>query len=310
MSAICPICGSGETRFAFNGFTNRDPSDRKVWPVYECVKCGHAWIHPQPSAEELSHYYSASYEAYDEKHGAVAGDTEVIEKAWADGEFRHIPIPAGKRVLDFGCGGGYFLNICRQLGATVEGIELSPHGAALTRKQGISVFQGTIEQFLAARGDQRFDVITSFHVLEHVPDPVATLEGLSSLLTSDGTMTIAVPNATSVSARRVRTEWHSTDLPFHIHQFSPSSLRAAAERAGLRIRELRTTSIPGATAASFQLFLRRRFLIPWKVSRYLPLKLIGRRMARRHDSRNGGEAILACFDLGEALSKPLTSSRE
>lgn len=289
MSA-CPICRSTATKLRFNGCTNRDPSDGKVWRVEECLSCGHGWIDPIPTAEVLNRYYSESYEAYDETHAAEGND---VEKARQTGEFRHIPIPTGKRVLDFGCGGGFFLNVCRQLGALVQGIEPSPHGAALTRKQGIPVFEGSLDDYLAEHGNERFDVITSNHVIEHVPDPISTLRGLRSLLAEGGTMTIAVPNADSTSARQLGAEWHSTDLPFHIHQFSAKSLRYAAAAAGLNIADLSTTTLPGGVAHTLQMVMRRRFKVPQRLSQRLPLHIIGSRIAARQDAEQRGEALLA-----------------
>jgi len=291
----CPICASDAITLRFNGFTNRDPNDGQTWPVFGCDTCEHGFINPQPNAETLNRYYSKSYEAYDDKHGADGDDASVVARAKASGEFRHIPLPTGKRVLDFGCGGGYFLNICRQLGATVHGIEPSPHGAQLTRGQGIPVFEGSLDQFIAKHGDQRFDVITSNHVIEHVPDPVGTLKGLGTLLAPGGLMTIAVPNAASTFASRLGAEWHSTDLPFHIHQFSAKSLQRAATEAGLSIRELGTTSLPAASTQSLRLLLRRSYKVPQRLSQRLPLELVGKRIARKHDAEKRGEALLAKF---------------
>jgi 2-polyprenyl-3-methyl-5-hydroxy-6-metoxy-1,4-benzoquinol methylase len=292
----CPICGSSRITLKFNGFTNRNPRDGRIWPVFACKECGHGFINPQPSSDELSRYYSSTYEAYDEMHGAEGDDASVIARAVDRGEFRHIPIPTGLRVLDFGCGGGYFLNICRQLGAETQGIEPNPYGAELTRKQGLSVFEGSLGDFLAEHGDARFDVITSNHVIEHVPDPVATLAGLRILLADRGLMTIAVPNAASAFATYLGAEWHSTDLPFHLHQFSAQSLRLAAERAGLTTVGIETTSLPSASAHSFQLLLRRKWMVPQRLTQHLPgMRLIGSRIAARHDAERRGEALLARF---------------
>src|ERR1700741_1977960 len=94
--ATCPVCNSLSVRLRFNGFTNRNPGDGKVWPVYECRACEHGFIFPAPKPDELSCYYSKSYEAYDEKHGAEGDDASVIASARESGEFRHIPVPAGK----------------------------------------------------------------------------------------------------------------------------------------------------------------------------------------------------------------------
>lgn len=293
----CPICGSAEVGLRFNGFTNRNPADGKRWPVFECRSCQHGFINPQPGAEVLSEYYDACYPAYTAKHGAEdRDDSATIARAKSAREFRHIPLPAGKRVLDFGCGGGFFLNICRQLGAEVQGIEPSPHGAESARRQGIPVFEGTLDQFLQQHGDRRFDVITSNHVIEHVPDPIKSLAGLKSLLAPGGTMTIAVPNARSIFANALGAEWHNTDLPFHLHQFSADSLRVAAEKAGIETVEITTTSLPSATAGSLQMLLRRKYYIPQRLSRRLPLmRRYSEKLAIRQDSRHEGEALLGRF---------------
>ena len=294
--AMCPVCSSSATRLRFEGRTNRDPADARLWAVYECAACAHGFIHPQPSAATLKQYYVSSYEAYDEQHGAAGNDVEVLETAKAAGEFRHIPIPTGKNVLDFGCGGGFFLRICRELGAQVQGLEPSPYGAEIARKQGIPVFEGGLDEFLKHNGSQRFDVITSNHVLEHVPDPVATLTGLRSLLAPGGSMTITVPNATSTFAKLLGKDWHSTDLPFHLHQFSATSLRCAAEQAGLTTEFLGTTSLPAASAASLRLVLRQKFLVPQRLSAKLPgIERLGASIAARQDRESRGEALLARF---------------
>jgi 2-polyprenyl-3-methyl-5-hydroxy-6-metoxy-1,4-benzoquinol methylase len=292
----CPICKSTAVELRFNGFTNRDPADQTVWPVFECSDCKHGFINPQPDATTLNHYYSASYEAYDERHAAEGDDASVIVAAKAQGEFRHIPIPTGKKVLDFGCGGGFFLNICRQLGADVHGIEPSRYGADITRRQGIPVFEGSLDDYLAEHGDERFDVITSNHVIEHVPDPVATLSGLRGLLAPSGLMTITVPNAASTFAKALGELWHSTDLPFHLHQFSPDSLKKAADRAGLTTAELGTTSLPAGTAASLRLLLRRKYFVPQKLSARIPvIDRYSEQLAKRQDAESRGEAIIARF---------------
>jgi len=292
----CPICSSARIKLRFNGFTNRNPADGRVWPVFECGNCGHGFLNPQPDRETLGNYYGKNYEAYEERHAADGDNSSILERARASGEFRHIPVPTGKRVLDFGCGGGFFLGICKQLGADVQGIEPSPHGARTAQEQGIPVFRGTLDDFLEQHGDRRFDVITANHVIEHVPDPVTTLSGLGTLLADGGKMTIAVPNARSTFADKLGAEWHSTDLPIHLHQFSAASLRKAADRAGLSTAKIETTSMTTSIRASLQLLLRRKYLIPQLLTRQLPISSYAERLAKRHDAEENGEALLAIFE--------------
>lgn len=290
----CPICRSSGVQLRFVGRTNRDVLDPTEWEVHSCDDCGHGFINPQPGPAILDRYYTESYEPYDERHGSAEEDAEILAEARRAREFRHIPLPAGKRVLDFGCGGGFFLNICRGLGAEVEGIEPSPFGAAATRRQGIPVFQGTLDQYLETNGERKFDIITSNHVIEHVPDPIGALSGLRQLLAPGGLMVIAVPNADSMFARALGAEWFSTDLPFHLHQFSTGSFRRAAEATGLKVERLGTTSLPSSTAASLQLLLRKKYLVPRKLSSRLPLiDRFARYLARRQDAAAEGEALLA-----------------
>ena len=188
----CPICHSPDLGLRYSGRTTRDPCDRARWRVSECRCCGLGFLNPRPSWEELEPYYSARYAAYSRSHGAKADDHVVIAEARRTGTFRHIPIPDGKRVLDVGCGGGYFLRICSKLGATVQGVEPSPIAAKEARSQGIPVHEGMIDTF---ETDQRFDIITASQVLEHVPDPVAMLAKMRSLLAPGGAIGLAVPNA-------------------------------------------------------------------------------------------------------------------
>jgi SAM-dependent methyltransferase len=291
----CPICDSSQIRLAFNGRTNRNLEDGRLWPVFECDECGHGFINPQPDAETLNQYYNSSYDPYHEDHGAEGNDDQIVTEARRSGEFRHIPIPTGKRVLDFGCGGGFFLRICRKLGAEVQGIEPSPHGAEITRRQGIPVFEGSLDEFLPGHGDDRFDVITSNHVIEHVPDPIRALAGLGRLLAPEGMMTIAVPNAASSFARALRSDWHSTDLPVHLHQFSPESLKVAAERSRLSVQEIGTTSLVASVGASMRLLLRKNYFLPQRLTARLPLDTFYSRVAERQDAERRGEALLARF---------------
>ena len=291
----CPVCVSPRISHWFDGFTNRDPSDGVTWPVFRCAACGHGFMNPQPCAAILDRYYTAKYTAYNPHHGADADDARAIADARQSGEFRHAPISSGKRVLDLGCGGGYFLSICRQLGAEVFGIEPSAYGYDITAQQNIPVFHGDLAAYLASHGGTRFDVITANHVLEHIPDPVRALAGLKTLLAPGGTIVITVPNARSRFAEQLRTVWYNTDLPFHLHQFSAQSLTKAAELAGLAVNEMSTTSLPHATAASFSQLMRCKYYIPGKLTHRLLSVSRAVAMAKKDDARGQGEALLARF---------------
>ena len=235
--AECPVCDSADLGLRCFGRTTRNPSDPAEWRVAECRSCGLGFLNPRPSWQELEPYYSAQYAAYSHSHGAKADDEAVIAEARRTGRFRHIPIPEGKRVLDVGCGGGYFLRICSKLGATVQGIEPSPIAAEQTRSQGIPVHYGMIDT-LTTR--MRYDVITASQVLEHAPDPVAMLAKMRLLLAPGGMIWLAVPNADCCWAKVLGWKWDGADLPYHLLHFGSRSMETAAKRA-------RACPLPGST---------------------------------------------------------------
>ena len=119
----CPICGSYDFSFKYEGPTCRLPNDGRRWEVDECKQCGHGFMNPQPTWEDLADFYSSSYGAYDPSYGVGDEETAIVEKALETREFRRVKIQPGMRVLDVGCGGGSFLRITKRMGAIVKGVE-------------------------------------------------------------------------------------------------------------------------------------------------------------------------------------------
>ncbi len=295
----CPICMSEAVVDEFESPTTRNPADGYRWHIWKCSACGHRFMNPQPTARELERFYNSEYAPYSPDHGAEGSDECVMQSARESGSFRHLPLPAGKRLLDVGCGAGYFLRIAKGLGAIAEGIEPSGYAAEQARHQGIEVFCGTAEEYAQkSNGAKRFDIITLNHVLEHLLDPVATLATLKTLLNSEGIIWIAVPNGASWSFRRLRDHWHSLDVPYHVQHFSPSSLQHCGAKAGLKPRRLYTYCLPSALAASIRMNLRRHYHVPRKVSSHLGLidSMVAPWLARRLDKDQEGEAIICEFE--------------
>lgn len=287
--AECPVCDSADLGLRCFGRTTRNPSDPAEWRVAECRSCGLGFLNPRPSWQELEPYYSAQYAAYSHSHGAKADDEAVIAEARRTGRFRHIPIPEGKRVLDVGCGGGYFLRICSKLGATVQGIEPSPIAAEQARSQGIPVHYGMIDT-LTTR--MRYDVITASQVLEHAPDPVAMLAKMRLLLAPGGMIWLAVPNADCCWAKVLGWKWDGADLPYHLLHFGSRSMETAAKRAGLSIARLYTHSKPSIVAFSYRTYLRNRYGVPKKLSALVVTPERVTAMGRRMDAQNVGDTLI------------------
>lgn len=289
----CEICGSSDYENWYSGGVVRGNWEKgEVWNVIRCRNCQHGIIHPAPSADKLNEYYSEGYDPYDSDHGLTEDIDAVVEAARAAGEYRYVKFSAGMRILDVGCGGGSFLAVCRALGAEVFGVEPSEDGVATCKASDIPVFHGNLTEFLKTT-DQKFDLITTNHVVEHHPEPTALIREMKSLLVPNGEIYIAVPNANCFFARKLTSSWHSSDLPVHLQHFSENSLERSVKDAGLSIISLRTiseNSLPNSCAQ----YLRQSFMIPQR----LTLALLGSALRRngwlgqRIDGRGQGEALV------------------
>jgi SAM-dependent methyltransferase len=297
---VCPVCTSRNIRFSYQGKTTRDSNDPNQWQLYECLDCSLGFVNPQPNWDDLQAYYSSLYPPYQASHGLREDEERVLAQARIDGEYRGVKITPGQSLLDVGCGAGSFIGIMEKLGLNVQGIEPSNHGYTGAQSRGLSVFHGTLEEYCDGHvTDHRFNIITSSHVLEHVPNPVEVLSLMGKLLAPNGIIWIAVPHAKCVFARRLKDRWHSTDLPYHILQFSSKSFDRAAENAGLKVRRQYTISPDYAVASSIRLYLRHQWLFPRAISERIQWidNTLAPWLARRLDAQVQGETLITELEL-------------
>lgn len=156
-----------------------------------CEKCGHVFNNPRPSVESICEFYSK-----EGKTNSWMGEDNQ-EKAWDRLAIRRLrkilAIKKSGRLLDVGCGSGRFINAARKVGFNVQGIELSSSAVDIAhRLYGLNLLSGNIDEF--DFGNEKFDIITLWHSLEHVPYPGRTLVKIKSILADNGYLVIAVPN--------------------------------------------------------------------------------------------------------------------
>jgi SAM-dependent methyltransferase len=158
--------------------------------------------------------------------------------------------------LDVVCGSGWALALAQALGWQVAGIEMDGPAAEKARRFTDDIYMGGI--LSAAFEPGRFDVVTAFHVLEHVPDPIAVVRRMLDWLAPAGLLIIEVPNAGGLGARLYGRSWLPLDLPRHLSHFTTESLASALEKAGSHVIWCWHRAKPRDYARNFRRWLRDR----------------------------------------------------
>ena len=217
----CPVCKSRSIKpfLQCKDFT----VSHETFTVNKCENCGLGITSPRPGPENLGSYYQS--EEYISHSGKSSGGIGIIYKTarsfalnW---KARIVDLKKNKgSALDFGCGTGEFLQTLKNEGWQIEGVE--PSGTA--RSKAESLIHQKINNSLAGISNKQFDVISAWHVIEHVPDLNKTIQQLKDLLKKDGTIFIAVPNYESADANRYKEYWAGYDVPRHLWHFSKKSM--------------------------------------------------------------------------------------
>lgn len=178
---------------------------------------------PKPKEEDLSKYYeSEDYISHtDEKRGLLSSLYQFVKK-WSLQKKTNLILNQNKRVgslLDVGAATGDFLKVAKEKGWEVNGMEPNKSATELALKKGIQ-----LEPSLNEFSGRVFDVVTMWHVLEHVPNLEETISTLSNLVESGGTLIIAVPNFKSFDAKHYGKFWAAYDAPRHLWHFSKESM--------------------------------------------------------------------------------------
>lgn len=234
----CPLCGDTDgSHFidAEDDLGGRPGTFRFV----RCTGCDLVYQSPRLSFEHIGAYYDDEYIAHRKKT-----DWGVLTPVynWAMGKHdrekialvrRYTSLKGGSRVLDVGCGAGTFLaGLVEKTGASGFGVDFKDL-SALPWMDTVDFHQGTLTE--QDFGEQRFDLITMWHFLEHDYTPLETLTRARDLLAPKGRMIIEVPNLDSVSYRLFQERWPGLQAPQHTMLFDTETLPDMLEKAGLRV---------------------------------------------------------------------------
>lgn len=231
----CPSCRCKKYDPFIRTFDRFDKSQHLNFQLVKCQRCGLIYLNPRPLENDIWKYYNS--EGYD-PFISIADRKSFREKIYVIIRKFNIRRKASRincvvdpgRLLDVGCATGEFLSAMKKKRWNVFGIETDEKSRNFSINRGYNVF----ESLDSIDEGCKFDLITFWHVLEHVYRLKESLEKVYELLSHDGYLVIAVPNILSIDFRQYRKYWVALDAPRHLYHFSPVTLIKLLETSGFR----------------------------------------------------------------------------
>ncbi len=240
MEVRCPLCGSPKVSFWRKGNFDYDQaeaedfkitdSDYGLFPdLLKCEDCGLRFAKKMPTPSQLINLYSevVDPEYEQEREGRGENFARIIKLLKK--------IKPGGRLLDVGAATGIFMELAKDAGWEVYGVEPSRWACSRAREQGLNVWEG---DFLQYPEDEKFDVITMLDIIEHMATPGLAFKKARSLLKEGGILVITTPDIESLAAKLMGKRWWHL-RPAHVNFFTKRTLLKASELFGFRLVKLR-----------------------------------------------------------------------
>ncbi len=233
-ASACPVC---QSKYIFKILDVRDHFlSQEEFSIWQCKNCKLSFTNPRPENERLGKYYeSRDYLSHDTKNsGAIGKLYQFLRKINIKQKYKIVSGLTGiGEILDIGCGTGELLSYFQEHKWECLGIEpnVSARDFARTHYHLKVVEEPELQKLSAAS----YDIISMWHVLEHVPDVNARIVEIKRILKKEGFLIIALPNITSWDAVLYRDYWAGLDVPRHLYHFSPQAFRNLAKQHDLKI---------------------------------------------------------------------------
>ena len=222
---ICSVCGSDKIKLFLS--CEDYTVSHETFEIKECIECSFKFTSPRPAAEDLGKYYkSEDYVSHsDTKKGIVNSLYHYVRQYTLLKKLKLVLRYSNPgNILDYGCGTGAFLEVCKKSKWNIYGIEPDPDAREIAKKRiGIDPYSNQ-EDLAVMVPNIHFDTITLWHVLEHIPDLNKYFQFINNHLTEQGTVIIAVPNCNSYDAKKFGKHWAAYDVPRHLWHFTPETI--------------------------------------------------------------------------------------
>jgi len=251
----CPVCSKDD--FSLFLKTKDYFLTQETFTLDKCRNCGFVFTNPIPSQSELSKYYdSPDYLSHTANTTSL---TALVYKLFRNANIKRKfklvnQYTKEKTILDIGCGTGELLNYFKHNGWNTQGVEPNQSARNFAEKNyQLEVFD---EQELNSFEENSVDVISMWHVLEHVPDLNSRMKQLKRLVKKDGLLVIALPNLDSPDAIKYGPHWAGLDVPRHLYHFTKDTFKVLLKNHSMKLIE----SIPMKFDAFYVSMLSEKYL--------------------------------------------------
>jgi SAM-dependent methyltransferase len=234
--SICPLCNS-ERISLFLKCTDHLVS-KEIFDLFRCKSCGFVFTREYPDENSIGkHYESDDYISHDDKAKGFLNRIYLPVRNIMLQKKRRISIKTTRlrkgKILDIGCGTGYFAGTMKKAGWDVTGIE--PNVKARDYGSGRFGINVLSPEQISDLPDHSFDLVTMWQVMEHFHDPFSYATEILRLLKPGGVCLCAMPNCSSFDAEHYREFWAAYDVPRHLWHFTPETYRVFSEKTGFQI---------------------------------------------------------------------------
>jgi 2-polyprenyl-3-methyl-5-hydroxy-6-metoxy-1,4-benzoquinol methylase len=233
----CPVCSAPNLK---NHKVVKDYSvSQESFNIMTCDNCNFQFTNPRPDKLEIVKYYqSEDYISHSDKANSPINFIYKLARKYALSSKRKLINSIAKnkkgRILDFGCGTGHFLETMKENGWKTYGIEPNRKAREIAN-QKIKV-EDNIQNLNLK--NKKFDIITLWHVLEHIHDINDTIKILKTQLKEKGKIVVAVPNIESYEQSIFQEEWAAYDVPRHLYHFNQDTMKTLMLKHGLKIKKV------------------------------------------------------------------------
>lgn len=199
----------------------------------KCQSCSFVFCKPIPTQEELN----AVYEGYGRNDYLSDLTIEAYERVLDSFE----PYRKTNRLIDVGCGIGYFLEVAKRRGWEVYGTEYTEEAVSICEGKGASMQLGPLNT--ANYEAESFDIICSFEVIEHINNPLLELASFNKILRKGGLVYCTTPNFNAVERYQLGADWNVLTYPEHLSYYTPKTLKRVFKEAGFSTKKMLATGV-------------------------------------------------------------------